>query len=394
MFDLSRPNTWTQIMIVVVLLALTTGNAFGDDTSVKQLTVVGTSVARSNNPTNARQNAVEDALNAALGQAVMEMLTNETVVRRFQLINDNILSRRDAYIRNYQVLTESLGHKTAKVLVRVDIATERLSNDLAGIGLALSGTVYPRVAFIVAEKNLNGDPVFWWGNRVQDSRTISEAAMATALEGAGFEIVAPPSLSGPLNLSQTLSQADILALGNRLGADIVVVGSSVANPASNTMAGSLQAFQAKVSVEALNVQSGKTMGRTKQSAVVSAQNTSTGGHNALTDAGTSAGEALARQVMSAWLQNQEGSAVIEVQVEGTSGQIASFVKLRTAITSLSGVKDVKMKEMGTDQATMAVNYQGSTRSMADALLLKTFSGFGIDIYEVSDQDIRIRLIGN
>ena len=41
---------------------------------------------------------------------------------------------------------------------------------------------------------------------------------------------------------------------------------------------------------------------------------------------------------------------------------------------------------------MTVNYQGSSRSLADALLLKTFSGFGIDIFEVTPEAIGIRLI--
>ena len=51
-----------------------------------------------------------------------------------------------------------------------------------------------------------------------------------------------------------------------------------------------------------------------------------------------------------------------------------------------------MQEMSADRAAMAVNYQGTTRSLADALLLKTFSGFGIDIYEVTPETVRIRLV--
>jgi hypothetical protein len=105
-----------------------------------------------------------------------------------------------------------------------------------------------------------------------------------------------------------------------------------------------------------------------------------------------AGDALARQVMAAWQQDQDRSAVIEVTVEGTGGHIASFVRLRTTISSLSGVKELKMEEMSADRAAMAVSYQGSTRSLADALLLKTFNGFGIDIFEVTPEAIRIRLV--
>ena len=53
---------------------------------------------------------------------------------------------------------------------------------------------------------------------------------------------------------------------------------------------------------------------------------------------------------------------------------------------------LKMKEMSADQAVMAVSYQGTARSLADALLLKTFAGFGLDIYEVTAEAVGIRLV--
>lgn len=80
-----------------------------------------------------------------------------------------------------------------------------------------------------------------------------------------------------------------------------------------------------------------------------------------------------------------------VIVEGTGGHIASFVRLRKTITSLSGVKELSMKEMSADQAIMSVNYQGNTRSLADALLMETFTGFNIDIVEVTPERVRIHL---
>jgi len=80
-----------------------------------------------------------------------------------------------------------------------------------------------------------------------------------------------------------------------------------------------------------------------------------------------------------------------VVVEGTGGKIASFVRLRTAMASLSGVKELAMTEMSPDGAVMSVDYQGNTRSLADALLQQTFDGFGIDIVEVTADTVRVRL---
>lgn len=394
MSDRDTIKKWMRRICLFVVLVLTGTSSYGAENSVvKQLDVLGTAVIHEKNLADGRQNAVNDALVAAVGQVIMEMLTGETVVRRFQLINDRILAERDNYVQNYRVLTESVSGTTVRTLVQVDIAVDRVSRDLSRLGLALAGAVYPRILFMVAERNVtDAEYTYWWGDRRLLRRTICEGAMAVTLQAAGFEIVDPPDLNSPLGLPVKPSQADMVALAKRLGADVLIAGNGTAAAAPNTMGGAIKAFEAVVEARAFNVQTGQPIGRTRQKAVVSGQDEAMGGREALSGAGALAGDKIARLVMAAWQQDQDHSSVIEVVVEGTGGHIASFVRLRTAISSLSGVKELKMKEMSAGRAAMAINYQGSTRSMADALLLKTFSGFSIDIFEVTPEAIRIRLV--
>lgn len=394
MSDHDAPVKWMKRICLALVLALVGTIGYGETNRVvRQLNVLGSAVVRDKNLADGRQNAVNDALVAAVGQVVMEMLTNETVVRRFQLINDSILDGRDTYIKNYRVLTESVSGSTVRTLVQVDVAADRVSRDLSRMGLALADAVYPRVLFMVAEKNV-GDAGFtyWWGNQRQSGRSISEGGMAAALQATGFEVVDRPDLSSPPGLPLNASESDLVALAGQLGADVLIVGSGTAVAAPNTMGGGIKAFEAIVEARAFNIKTGQTIGQTRQKAVASGQDDTMGGRDALSGGGALAGDALARQVMAAWQQDQDRSAVIEVTVEGTGGHIASFVRLRTTISSLSGVKELKMKEMSADRAAMAVSYQGSTRSLADALLLKTFNGFGIDIFEVTPESISIRLV--
>ena len=384
------------IRLIGFLVGLTMAGAACCGTAgaaVKQINVLGTAVVHENDLVAGRQNAVADALVAAVGQVVLEMLTGETVVRRFKVINDGILAKPEDYIQNYRVLTESVAGKSIRTLVQVDIAVDRVSRDLSRLGLALAGAVYPRVAFMVAEKNgAAAEFAYWWGARELQQRTICEAAMAKTLQAIGFDVIDLPALETPLGLPVVVPENQMIGLAQRLGADIVFAGNGTAVAASNTMGGTIAAFEAVVDVRAFSVQSGQQVGRTRQKFVVSGQDAFLGGREALSGAGAAAGDELARQIMIAWQQEQDRSAVIQVVVEGTGGHIASFVRLRTAIATLSGVKELKMQEMSTDQAVMAVSYQGSTRSLADALLLKTFAGFGLDIYEVTAEDVRIRLV--
>lgn len=382
-----------RVGTVIVLVLAGSGVAGSDDRVVKRLNVLGTAIVHEKNLADGRQNAVDDALASAVGQVVMEMLTGDTVLRRFQLINDNILTERDTYIQNYRVLTESTSGVTIRVLVQADIAADRISRDLARLGLASAGTIYPKILLMTAEKSItDAEWTYWWGENRVHGRTISERAMASALQESGFEVIDPPNLDSPLGLSVDAAETDLLTLAKQLGADVLIAGSAGATAASNTMGGSVQAFEALAEAQAFEVRTGRTIGRTRQKSVSSDQDAAKGGHEALSGAGSLAGQELGRQIFAAWQQNQDRGATVEVVVEGTGGNIASFVRLRTAISSLSGVKELKMEAMSVERAVMAVDYQGSSRSLADALLLKTFSGFGIDIFEVDSDTVRIRLV--
>ncbi len=394
MSDQNTIKKWIKRICLMMALVLGCTSSYGaDNRAVKRLKVLGTAVIHEKNLADGRQNAVNDALVAAVGQVVMEMLTGETVVRRFQQINDNILAERDNYIQNYRVLTESVSGNTVRTLVQVDIAADRVSRDLSRLGLALAGAVYPRIFFMIAERNVtDADFTYWWGDRRIRSRTISEGALAATLQATGFEIVDLPDLSSPLSLPLNAPEADMVALAGRLGADVLVTGYGTAAAAPNTMGGGVNAYEAVLEARAFDVQTGQPIGQTRQKSVVSGQDQIAGGREALSGAGALAGDDLARQIMAVWQQARDRSAVIEVVVEGTGGHIADFVRLRTVIASLSGVNELKMKAMSADRADMAATYQGSSRSLADALLLKTFSGFGIDIVEVTPEVIRIRLV--
>jgi hypothetical protein len=261
------------------------------------------------------------------------------------------------------------------------------------LGLALADAVYPRILLMVAEKNVNDAGFsYWWGDNRFAQRAICEQAMADNLQSTGFEIIEPPESSTPLGLPIEVPETQILALAARLGADVVVAASGSAAAAPNTMGSSITAFESVVQARAFNVLSGQSIGRTQQKSVVSGQDAVSAGREALSAAGALAGDALGRKIMIAWQREQDRSALVQVVVEGTGGNIASFVRLRTAIATLSGVEDLKMQEMTTDRADMAVSYQGSARALADALLLKTFSGFGIDIYDVTPEVVHIRLV--
>lgn len=385
---------WIKSSCLFLFVLIVTTASYGQNRppAVKELKVLGTAVIHNKNQAAARKNAVDDALTSAVGQVVSSMLTSETVIRRFQLINDKILSKKDIYVQNYRVLTKALSGNRIRAFVQVEVSVDQVSRDLSGLGLAKTGVVYPRILFMMAERNVqNENFIYWWGDRKVTNRTIAESAMAGAFQKSEFKIVGTPDLSSPLGFPLHPQQAQMMALATQLGADVLVAGSGTVTPVPGTNQ-TMKTVEAIVNAKAFNVKTGQAIGQTRQKEIIENQNENQGGSKALAVAGATAGNDLSRQIIVAWQQEQNSGTVIDVTVEGTDGHIASFVRLRKTITSLSGVRELKMKAMSADRGDMAVNYQGSARSLADALLLKPFDGFRIEIFEVTPNAIRIRLI--
>ncbi|MBU4462793.1 MAG: hypothetical protein KKB05_02470, partial [Proteobacteria bacterium] len=71
---------------------------------------------------------------------------------------------------------------------------------------------------------------------------------------------------------------------------------------------------------------------------------------------------------------------------------ANFVQFRKALNDISGINRVQLKEMRIDESVIFVDFQGNAKELADALMLKAFDSFGINIYEVSQNSLRIELI--
>jgi len=85
--------------------------------------------------------------------------------------------------------------------------------------------------------------------------------------------------------------------------------------------------------------------------------------------------------------------VVELSILGT-GHLASYVKLRKALNTISGVEGIRVKEIKPNEAILLVEYKGKAKDLAAALMLQNFKAFGINISEVTNNSLRIELVQN
>ena len=394
---------------LVILLALMIGGAvFCDGVQAREsvqnktFVVVGSAKVHGGNIQSARQAAIKEGLVMAVARMTEDILKVEALVDHFERVNELVYDQTDKYVQNYKVLTEtpSGSGKIYRVVVQATVAGKKIAKLLSGEGILQVQTQLPSVLFLIAERNVKEVlPQFWWGAGMQDFVSVSEHAVAEAFKTKGFTVVAHRGLQigqfvdwAPEALPN-LTNEQAIELAAKLKADIVVVGNSTVTDSTNTMGYETKTFKGVMQARALHKDTGEQLVIINQDAVATDADEYEGGLAALSNVGSTAGQALAEQLAAQWRKMLEKPSEVEIAVEGTN-KLAHFVKFRKALSSISGVEGIRVKEYRPNETTLIIDYKGKAEDLASALMLKTFDTFGIDIYEITPDNLKIALVSN
>ncbi len=363
----------------------------------KTIVVMGTGKILMDDSANAREEAISNGLVSAVDMVTIEILPIESLVANFQAINKVLYGQAGNFIQGYRVLTEFPSENEYKVIVEATVSVRSLKELMLSIGIILDKKVLPKILFLVSEQHLDDVlPKYWWGEDATFSRNISARVLAETMKAKGYSIIDPGSFVKDAEALAVYDKPDLndieaVAIGLRLQADVVITGRSVAKRAPNIMGTDIKSFKGIVAVRAIRTDTGEKIGDTIKTAVTANTDKIAGGQDALSSAASLAGQELIPKITLAWQQDADKPTRVEIMVEGTSN-LANFIKFRSIINEIIGVKDLQIKEMTSNEATIVVDFQGNAKALADALMLKSFGSIGINIYEVSKDRLRIELI--
>jgi hypothetical protein len=363
----------------------------------KTIVVIGTGNIYGGNSAKAREQAIENGLVSAVEDVAVELLPPETLARNFQTFNDVLNGQTGKFVQGYRVLAELPLKNIYRVVVEANVLTSRLKILLSESGILLSEKFLPKVLVLISEQNLqDSSPTYWWSQKGNLKKAISVDTLLKILEDKGFPIIDPRRI--PKNTFQNLTHDtpylddhQAVNLGLKVQADVVIIGTSVAERTPNIMGQNIRSFKGIVSARAIRTDTREEIAATMQRAVTTNTDETTGVRDTLSDVGSLAGEALASQIVYAWQKNEQQYNLVEIIIEGTDN-LVNFEKFRRIITQLSGVKNLQTKEMKADEATITLEFQGDAKTLADALMLKTYESIGINIYEVSHNHLKIQLV--
>jgi hypothetical protein len=363
----------------------------------KTVMVMGTGKIHQENSAMARQEAIADSLVSAVERVAVELFPLESMVRNFQAFNETIYRNTDKFIQDYKVLAEFPYANNYRVMVEATVSIITLKKLMSSAGILLEEKPLPKILFLISDQNLNDPlPTYWWGQNKYLSESFSITALVNTIKTKGFPIIDNNIISQNTRVNPIYDKPDLndieainLSLGSQAG--VVIVGKSVASISPNIIGENIRSFKAIVSARAIRTDTGAEIATTMQTSVTANTDEIAGVRDALSRAGNLAGKDLASQIVAGWQKQEEPSNILEIIVEGT-GDIANFEKFRRILNNISGVKNLRTKELKPDEAVIIVDFQGTAKELADALTLKAFGLIGINIYEVSQDQLRIDLI--
>ncbi len=371
-----------------------------ENTSEKIIEIIGTGAIQGGNVAKARDRAIKNSLVSAVEFAVADFLPLESMIQNFEILNEILYDNSSEFVADYKVLTELKSGRTYRVLVQATVSIDAIKEELISVNIKVYKKNLPKILFLIAEQNFSDiSQRYWWTEDLTFVKGYTEIAMTEKMLKNGFSVIDQKSLVineefETLKDKADLSNQDAVSLGAILQADVVIVGNSKADIAPNTMGGDIKSFKGTVLARALRTDTGEEIASTIQTEVSVNKDDIAGARDALSNAGYLAGSDLASQIVRKWHEEVKKSiTTLVIIVEGTR-DLSNFVIFRAELNEIPGVDSLQTSEMKADEATIVVDFQGNAKELADALMLKNFESFGINIYEISQSHLRVRLVSS
>ncbi|OGP12658.1 MAG: hypothetical protein A2052_07800 [Deltaproteobacteria bacterium GWA2_54_12] len=346
----------------------------------------GTAAIISNNASLARDEAIADALRKAVEQAVGTLVSADTLVENFQIIDDSVYTNSQGYVKNYSIISEAQSAGTYEVRVRAVVAVGDLSGDLGAMGLLQKKAERPRVLFMMAEKGLGqSDYDFWWKqNGPALEISAAEAALKEAFLSKGFNVVDMPGRGGVAGLEgppgADLTGDGAASIGKALNAEIVVFGKAFVEQGPATGATSVGTYLADMTAQAVRVDDGAVLASSKGRGISRHISTITGNAEAVSRAAAIVAEGLTAQITGKWA----GPQTIRITLKGMDYEKAVEFK-KFLKTRVRGVEAIYQRRHAGAQTALEVEVKASAQAVADdiARLGKyRVTGFSSHVIEV------------
>lgn len=335
----------------------------------------------------AEKNAISEALRSAVESTTGVYLMSETKVQNFQTLSDEIYTKANGFVSEYDVISKSVTKDSVKVKIRAKVSLEPLVDSLKKLGLLRKWTI----AVIMSSGDINNGTT----NNYSDSALteINEIILDNGFRVVDQDVVA--SLETPDILKQ-INSGNYLAASKILkdsGVDILVVAKTyteeIASNPVDAYGVNVVLNSAKGRIEAKLVRADTA----ELLATRSFEGKSVGAGNgvraqALKEGANTAGTYLVNQIMKLPAST---SSYIQLSVKNIS--FAKAKEIVGVLKTVKGIRKVTSRGYRNNEAIYEVESDGDVNLLADNLSenAKLTKIFKLDITTVSSGKIETKL---
>ena len=367
--------------------------------AVVSTTAEGVGVIKSGNKAMARDQAIRDGQRIAVEQAVGTMVASETLVQNYEVLRDQIYSQTQGYIKNFTIIEEKEEGSLYRVTLKAQVARGSLENDLMALGMLMQRKEMPRIMLMVAEQNVGMHYYsFWWGLKSeQTDLSVTESVLMEQLGQKGFVLVDPSVKAGRVDVSEpyriaSLSNEAIVSIGRLYAAEVVIYGKALAKLAGSVMNSSMQSAMADVSLRAVNTDNARVIASATNHAAAVHPSKVTAGTNALKAATESISESLVEQIAERWNQDVSSGALIQLEIKGVASY-SRLVTFKDNVKQIRGVTGLYQRNYQAGVATLDLKATKGAQALADEIVGIDYGGFSVDVTEVSQNRIQLKMDG-
>ncbi|PJA26606.1 MAG: hypothetical protein CO189_09990 [candidate division Zixibacteria bacterium CG_4_9_14_3_um_filter_46_8] len=388
-------NSYYKIMvsILAILLALPLLSFAEDNITLR---VTGMGVVTADDMGKARDDAINDALRKAVEQAMGTMISAESIVENSMLIEDNIYSKTQGYVKSFSISSE--GKSTVmpnvyEVTIDATVSAADIKNDLVALGILMQRKGLPKIMVMIEEQNLSDQDYYREG---YDLNTAEEA-LQEIFRAKGFRFVDQKTAFRNIQKSAEMAafSGDTRAaavIGNQSGAEVIITGKAISQKANvSAPMGGMISVQANVNLRAIRTDNADVLGTAAEHAPQVHIDEITGGVLAIQKATKKASETLASRIIETWSADLASGMRVAI----TFHNVQSFEdlnQLKFVIQDyVRGVKSINQRSFGGGVAILDVETTSTANDIAAELTGKSNPNYLFEVITVSANNLELKI---
>ncbi len=208
----------------LIMSLILPSSAFSQAYALNSNTSSGYGLISSEDISQARQKAIDDALRNSVEKDIKKIVGVETYGMLKPLFKESILINYMQFIESYRILDEKQSDYAYIVTAETHIAEKALADKINSFGILLKEKS-PRALIMTVQKEKNNHTLYWWSGRA-DSLGMMDRLIGEYLSETGFSVIdpfAPPIRDVPVVLRTSyLDKSDLERFGELYDADIII----------------------------------------------------------------------------------------------------------------------------------------------------------------------------